>query len=122
MGKGLGVATLIVAVIAVVIPIYGIYLGVITALLGIVVAWLKEQQLAVAIGVLNVLNAIFLTPSLDFAISGAKASGQMSRVLVFRGIFWFWVASGLAAIIVSAATSRSNQQATSTTRTPPTAT
>ena len=42
-------------------------------------AWLKEQQLAVAIGVLNILNAVFLTPSLDLAISGAQSSGQMSE-------------------------------------------
>jgi uncharacterized membrane protein len=62
MGKGLGIAVLVVAVVAIIVPIFGIYLGIITALLGIAVAALRERALAVAIGALNILNAVFLTP------------------------------------------------------------
>lgn len=100
MGKGLGIALLIVAIIAIVIPLYGIYLGLITAILGIVVAAMKEPVFAVAIGVLNILDAVFLTPSLKLAHAGAELA-HSSDATLFKVIFWLWVGSSLVSIIVA---------------------
>lgn len=97
MGKGLGIAVLIVAAIAIIIPIYGIYLGLITAALGIVVAALKEQAMAIAIGALNILDAVFLTPSLKLA----QAGGQMNHDSTPVALFWLWVGCGAVAIVVA---------------------
>jgi hypothetical protein len=97
MGKGLGIAVLIVAAIAIIIPIYGIYLGLITAMLGIVVAVLKEQAMAIAIGALNILDAVFLTPSLKLA----QVGGQMNHDSTPVTIFWLWVVCGAIAIVVA---------------------
>jgi hypothetical protein len=97
MGKGLGIAVLIVAALAIIIPIYGIYLGVITAILGIVVAVMKEKALAVAIGALSILDAVFLTPSLKLAHAGAQLVHGSD---VAQVVFWVWVISGAACIIV----------------------
>jgi hypothetical protein len=105
MGKGLGIAVLIVAALAIIIPIYGIYLGVITAILGIVVAVLKERAMAVAIGALNILNAVFLTPSLKLAQAGEQlATGHSSQMST---IFWVWVICGLVAIVLAFVAGRS---------------
>lgn len=115
MGKGLGIAALIVAVIAIVIPVYGIYLGIITALVAIGVAALKERAMAVAIGTLNILDAVFLTPSLKMASNGAALMGSSSGVNEMRTIFWVWVGSSAVAIVVAAFAGRAKvQPATST--------
>ena len=97
MGKGLGIAVLIVAAIAIIIPIYGIYLGLITAILGIVVAFLREQAMAIAIGALNILDAIFLTPSLKLANAGGHLMHDSTPAI----IFWVWVCCGGASIVVA---------------------
>ena len=101
MGKGLGIATLIVAVIAILIPIYGIYLGLLTAVLGILVAVLRERPMAVAIGAINILNAVFLTPSIRMATTGAQLMGSSSDVASFKAVFWLWVGSAGVSIIVA---------------------
>ena len=101
MGKGLGIAVLIVAALAIIIPLYGIYLGLITALLGIAVAALKEPAFAVAIGVLNILDALLLTPSLKMASTGAQLAGRGSDVNMFNAIFWLWVGAGVASVVVA---------------------
>ncbi len=103
MGKGLGIAVLIIAAIAIIIPIYGIYLGLITAILGIAVAALKEKALAVSIGALNILDAVFLTPSLKLAQAGVQLA-HSSNVQV---IFWLWVGCGAASIVVAVTVGRS---------------
>jgi hypothetical protein len=107
MGKGLGIATLVVAVIAIVIPVYGIYLGILTALIGIGVAALREKAMAVAIGALNILDAVFLTPSLRMASKGWALMGSPSHVTEMRTIFWVWIASSVAAIVVAILVGRS---------------
>lgn len=106
MGKGLGIAALVVAVIAIIIPVYGIYLGILTALIGIGVAAFKEKALAVAIGALNILDAVFLTPSLQLASKGAALAGSASGVNEMRIIFWLWIGSSIAAIVVAAVVGR----------------
>ena len=88
---------LIVAAIAIVIPLYGIYLGLITAALGIVVAALKEPAMAIAIGALNIFDAVFLTPYLKLANAGA----QMMHSSTLAIIFWTWVGYGVISIIVA---------------------
>lgn len=99
MGKGLGIAALVFAVLAIIVPIYGIYLGIVTSLLGIAVAALKEQALAVAIGSTNILNAVFFTPSLRMASAGAELAGQSSAEI--HSIFWLWVGAALVSIVVA---------------------
>lgn len=113
MGKGLGIAALVVAVIAIIIPIYGIYLGILTALIGIVVAAMKEKAMAVAIGALNILDAVFLTPSLNLASKGAALAGSASGVNEMRVIFWLWVGSSVVAIVVAALVRRAKPRTTS---------
>ena len=102
MGKGLGIAVLIVAAFAIIIPLYGIYLGLITAALGIVVAALKEPAMAIAIGALNILDAVFLTPSLKVANAGAQMVHSSTPAI----IFWTWVSLGAVSIIVAIAVGR----------------
>jgi hypothetical protein len=105
MGKGLGIAVLIVAVVAIIIPLYGIYLGLITAILGIGVALAGEVAMAVAIGALNILNAVFLSPSLKLAGLGARlATG--SGVNSASVIFWLWVGAGAASIVIAVVVSQ----------------
>ena len=102
MGKGLGIAVLIVAAIAIIIPLYGIYLGLITAALGIVVAALKEPAMAIAIGALNILDAVFLTPSLKLANAGAQMVHSSTPAI----IFCIWVGCGVVSIVVAIAMGR----------------
>jgi uncharacterized membrane protein YGL010W len=96
-GKGLGIAVLIVAAIAIVIPLYSIYLGLITGALGIVVAALKEPAMAIAIGAFNILDAVFLTPYLKLANAGAQMMHSSTPAI----IFWTWVGYGVISIIVA---------------------
>ncbi len=105
MGKGLGIAVLIVAAIGIVIPVAGIYIGVITALLGIVVGVLKERALAVAIGALNILDAMFLTPSLSLAHLGSHLAHGPD---VARVVFWIRVICGVGSIMVALLLGRSS--------------
>jgi hypothetical protein len=88
---------LIVAAIAIVIPLYSIYLGLITGALGIVVAALKEPAMAIAIGAFNILDAVFLTPYLKLANAGAQMMHSSTPAI----IFWTWVGYGVISIIVA---------------------
>jgi len=101
MGKGLGIAVFIVAVLAIFIPFYGVHLGFITAILGIVVAAMKEQAFAVAIGALNILNAVFLSPSLKMSGVGAQITRQINGVNSPRQVFWLWVGCAVVSILVA---------------------
>ncbi len=109
MGKGLGIALLIFAALAIVIPIWGIYLGIITALLGIAVAALKEKALAVAIGVLNILNAVFMTPSLKIASAGEQLANR-GATSQMEGVFWLWVGAAAVSLVVALVAGRKKEE------------
>jgi hypothetical protein len=119
VAKGLGIGTLIMAVIAIIVeapiepqasrwlepsayccevdPSYGVYLGVVSALLGIWVAVLKEQAMAVAIGVINISNAVF----------------QLTRTSIWTVWMTVWVGGATVSIVVAWAVGRSKRSGAS---------
>ena len=60
--KGLGVAALILAIISIIVPVYGPYLAVISAALA---AFAKPHEFGLAIGAIitNFVNILFLSPT-----------------------------------------------------------
>ena len=98
--KALGIIAMIFAIIAIFIPVAGPYLTIVCALLAAFSAGPGITFGAVAIGV-NILNVVFLSPSLWLmaGMSEADKAGSGSDVLLGMGIVFIGVQI-IAAIIL----------------------
>lgn len=85
-GRGLSIAALVVSIIAIFVPFYGLYLIVIATLLAIASATCGERALTIAATTINVLNAIFLSPTLYVFLTIQDQSGGGRA-----GFFWLTI-------------------------------
>jgi hypothetical protein len=82
-GRGLSIAAFVVSIISIFVPFYGLYLIVIGTLLAIASAACGERPLTIAATTINLLDAIFLSPSLYLFLSVQDQAGRGSA-----GTFW----------------------------------
>ena len=75
MAKGFGIAALVVAIIAIFVPFYGIHLSAIALILAALAALAGDRAFAVATPIIAAADAYFLTPSLWLAMKGTEQSG-----------------------------------------------
>lgn len=82
MAKGFGIAALVVAIIAIFVPFYGIHLSGIALILAALAALAGDRAFAVATPIIAAANAYFLTPALWLAMKGLEQSGGSSGLLL----------------------------------------
>ena len=87
--KALGIIAMILAIVSIFVPVMGPYLTVISASLAAFSAGPGLTFGAVAIGV-NILNVLFLSPSLWLAagLSEAEQTGSGDDMLLGMGVFF----------------------------------
>lgn len=99
--KALGITAMIFAIVAIFVPIVGPYLTVVCALLAAFSAGIGITFGAVAIGI-NLLNVIFLSPSLWLMAGAAETenAGSGSNVLLGMGVFFIGIQIVAAVILI----------------------
>jgi hypothetical protein len=80
---GLGIAALIISVVSLFIPIYGIYLGGIALIIAAVAGLLGDKGLTIATVVVSFVGYFFLTPSLSLAEQGEPGSTHGIWIVIY---------------------------------------
>jgi hypothetical protein len=74
MDKGFGIAALLLAITAVSVPFFGIYVSTFAILLAIVAALAGERVFSTATSLIAGINTLFLSPAIWAAIKGSEAT------------------------------------------------
>jgi hypothetical protein len=102
MGKGLGIAALVIAIISIFIPIVGVFTGWLALILAAVGALAGDVVFTVAVVAISAVSYIFLSPTMWLATAGANANpgpGSPSALLIVTFIL---LAAPIAALILRA--------------------
>ena len=104
MIKGLGIASLVIAVIAIFIPLVGIWMAFFALGLVTFSALLGDRSIPVAVSLISFVNFYFLTPSLWFNNELAKTGNVTLGIFFFpwSGVCLFMAALPLIAIALNA--------------------
>jgi hypothetical protein len=86
IGRGVSIAALVVAIVSIFIPIYGLYLVIIGTVLAIASALYGERPLTIAATLVNLLNVLFLSPSLYIVLNIQRMANGNNT-----GLFWLVV-------------------------------
>jgi hypothetical protein len=73
MEKGLGIAALVCAILAIFIPLYGIWVTWIAVAIACVAAFLGDKPFAISTSVIAFVNMVVLTPSINLFSGGERA-------------------------------------------------
>lgn len=87
MGKGLGIAALVLGILSIFVPIVSLYVVWLALVLAIGSALGGDKTFAVATVVITLVNVLFLSPATWLALAGEKMSGgsglKMITVILF---------------------------------------
>jgi hypothetical protein len=100
MGKGLGIAALVVSIISIFIPLYGIFLGWLALLVVLFAALAGDITFTIAVVVISVINYIFLSPSLWIVAAGAHLNPKQSSSASLIGLTAVLVIVPMVALIL----------------------
>lgn len=64
MGKGFGIAALVLAIVAIFVPLYGIYISAIAVLLAVIAGFSGDNAFPIATSLIAGVNTFFLSPAL----------------------------------------------------------
>ncbi len=81
--SGIGIAALVVAIVSLLIPIYGLYTGLLALLLACVAAYMGDKGLVIATVILSFFGYFFLSPSLALAEYGQEGSTATFWILIY---------------------------------------
>jgi hypothetical protein len=97
MGKGFGIAALIVALIAIFVPFYGIFFSALAIVLAVVAALATDRMFATAVPLIAGVNTFLLSPSTWFMmLSAADQKGISSQGLT--AIIWAFLSAPFIAM------------------------
>jgi len=84
MGKGLGIAGLVLAIIGIFIPVIGIFVGWAALVLVTIAALAGEKPFTIAVVAISVVNYLFLSPSMWISTAAANlnSGGAPPNILV----------------------------------------
>jgi hypothetical protein len=82
MEKGLGIAALALAIVAIFVPFLGIFAGWIALALAAFAVRYGERPMSIAAVAISAANFIFLTPSMWMGVQAGADRGQLSPILV----------------------------------------
>jgi hypothetical protein len=86
IGRGVSIAAVVVAVISIFIPLYGIYLVIIGTILAITSALYGERPVTIGATLINLFNVLFLSPSLYLFLNLQRMANGNNT-----GLFWMVV-------------------------------
>lgn len=91
MAKGMGIAALCVALVAILVPVYGpLHLSALAIAIATVGALAGDRVFAVAVPVIAFVNFWFLSPSVSIIIHGMSKSAQGAAPLYFVAAIFFF--------------------------------
>jgi hypothetical protein len=102
MGKGLGIAGLILAIIGIFLPVVGIFIGWVALALVAFGALSGERTFATAVVAVSVVNYLFLSPSLWLAAAGVNFNHGLGSLSIPVTITVVLVLAPIAAMILHA--------------------
>jgi len=76
MGQGLGIGAMIVAILAIFVPVVGIYVVWGALVLATVAALMGDRVYPVVTVIITIVNVVFLSPLILAAFSGEEKSGE----------------------------------------------
>jgi hypothetical protein len=82
MGKGFGIAALVVVILAMFVPIFGIFVSGIAILLAVIAALGGDRAFATATPIIGGLNTFFFSPSTWMMMGGQTDAERTTFVLV----------------------------------------
>jgi hypothetical protein len=82
MGKGLGIAALVIAILSIFIPLYGIMTGWIALVLATLSALAGDRTFAVAVSAISLVAYVFLSPLMWMANAGANLQENSTKNLL----------------------------------------
>lgn len=83
IGRGVSVAAVVVAIISIFIPIYGLYLVIVGTVLATTSGLYGERPITIAATLINLLNVLFLSPSLYIMLNIQRWTNGNNV-----GLFW----------------------------------
>jgi len=95
MNKGFGIAALIIAVLAIFIPVVSLYVVYLALILAMIAAFTGDKIFSVASLVICFMNVIFLSPVTVIALIGSAASHHVSGLLILTIIMFLLPIIGL---------------------------
>ena len=72
MAKGFGIAALVSAILAVLVPFYGIHVSGIAIVLAVIAALAGDRPFAVATPIIAGINTFFLSPTVSLVLSQSR--------------------------------------------------
>ena len=107
MDKGFGIAALVVAIVAIFVPVYGIHISALAIVLAVIAAFAGDRVFATATPLIAGVNTFYLSPSVWLMLEGTKQSGG-------QGSFYLVAFAFLAAPFVAMALNSSGTIAINT--------
>lgn len=114
MGKGFGIAGLIVALIAIPMPVVGLYVSVISVVLAAIAALAGDRTYATATTLVAFVNTLFLSPSTWLLLSSNDPGTRFAMMMIILII----VALPFAAMVLRALVNKSRERITQTRKEP----
>jgi hypothetical protein len=99
VGKGFGIAGLVVAILAIFIPIGGIFIGWAALLFVAIAAIAGEIPLTIAVIAISVVDYLFCSPSLWIATAGAHYNENISSPNLLLWITGTMIVAPIVALI-----------------------
>lgn len=95
MDKGFGIAALVIAVIAIFIPVVSLYVVFVALILAIIAAFTGDKIFTVATLAICLVNIMFLSPLTVIVLIGSAVSRHVSGLLVLTIIMFVLPIVGL---------------------------
>jgi hypothetical protein len=103
VGKGLGIAGLVIAIISIFIPVVGIFTGWAALVFVAIAAIAGETPLTIAVVAISAVNYLFFSPSLWIATAGANLTEGLKAPNLLLWITGILVLAPVGALIARAA-------------------
>jgi hypothetical protein len=95
MAKGFGIVALVMAIIAIFIPFYGIYISIIALIFAVMAALAGDRIFATATPLIVLVNTFFLSPMTRAALSGSEQLAVIGSAAPFIAMILNAVGRGL---------------------------
>jgi dolichol kinase len=89
MAKGFGIAALVVAIVAIIVPLYGLFLSAGAVVLSVIAALAGDRIFATATPIIAGVNTLFLSPLMWMLIRDKNSAGNGVGVFYFLVIVFF---------------------------------
>jgi hypothetical protein len=88
MAKGFGIAALVMAILAIFVPVAGVAISALAVLLAVIAGFSGDRGFAIATALISAINAFFVSPSLWMMQEGGPSQSRSSLVAIVAIAFF----------------------------------